>query len=238
MAECVAISWNAAMKTLSHAVVALVLLAAPAFAAPPLPSDPRAAKAVQDYLRAQQAETAKDRQTRVADRMDALANNPASPVLGNPKGDVSIIVFSDYNCPYCKLAEPRLMALMDRDKGVKIVMKEFPILTRASMTASRMALAAHKQGKYRQFHLALMRREGVLDEAGILETARAAGVDVARARREMNGADISDEIIANFNLARGIRAFQTPTYIVGGRILTADSGDIDFAREVAQSRRR
>ena len=226
------------MKTLSHAVIALALLAAPALAAPPLPADPRAAKAVQDYLRAQQAETLKDRQTRVADRMDALANAPGSPVMGNPKGDVTIIVFSDYNCPYCKLAEPRLMALAQRDKGVKIVMKEFPILTRASMTASRMALAAHKQGKYRQFHLALMRREGVLDEAGILETARAAGVDVLRARRDMNGADISGEIIANFNLARGIRAFQTPTYIVGGRILIADSGDIDFAREVAQARRR
>ena len=226
------------MKALSYAVIALALLAAPALAAPPLPADPRAAKAVQDYLRAQQAETLKDRQTRVADRMDALANAPGSPVMGNPKGDVTIIVFSDYNCPYCKLAEPRLMALAQRDKGVKIVMKEFPILTRASMTASRMALAAHKQGKYNPFHLALMRREGVLDEAGIFETARAAGIDLARARRDMNGADISGEIIANFNLARGIRAFQTPTYIVGGRILTADSGDIDFAREVAQARRR
>ena len=226
------------MKMLSKALIVAALLAAPAFAAPPLPSDPRAAKAVQDYLRAQQAETLKDRQTRVADRLDALANTPGSPVLGNAKGDVTIIVFSDYNCPYCKLAEPRLMNLIEADKRVKIVMKEFPILTRASMTASRMALAAHKQGKYRQFHLALMRREGVLDEAGILETARTAGVDLARARRDMNGADISGEIIANFNLARGIRAFQTPTYIVGGRILIADSGDIDFAREVAQARRR
>lgn len=226
------------MSQLTRSCIAFLFLAAPAFAAPPLPADPRAAKAVQDYLRAQQAEAVKDRQTRVADRMDALANTPASPVLGNPKGDVSIIVFSDYNCPYCKLAEPRLMALADRDKNIRIVMKEFPILTRASMTASRMALAAHKQGKYRAFHTALMRREGVLDEAGILETARTTGLDLARARREMNNADISDEIIANFNLARGIRAFQTPTYIVGGRILTADSGDIDFAREVALSRRK
>ncbi len=226
------------MKNLLQAVIALALLAAPAFAAPPLPADPRAAKAVQDYLRAQQAETIKDRQTRVADRMDALANTPASPVMGNAKGDVTIIVFSDYNCPYCKLAEPRLIALAQRDKGIRIVMKEFPILTRASMTASRMALAAHKQGKYPAFHMALMRREGVLDEAGIFETARATGIDIPRARREMNAADISDEIIANFNLARGIRAFQTPTYIVGGRILTADSGDIDFAREVALARRR
>ncbi len=231
------------MKTLSHAVIALALLAAPAllspvWAAPPLPSDPRAAKAVQDYLRAQQAEAARDRDQRVADRMDALANTPASPVLGNPKGDVSIIVFSDYNCPYCKLAEPRLMALIAADKGVKIVMKEFPILTRASMTASRMALAAHKQGKYRPFHLALMRREGVLDDAGIFETARATGLDMARARRDMQAPDVSDEIIANFNLARGIRAFQTPTYIVGGRILNSDSANINFAQEVAAARRR
>lgn len=216
----------------------LAALTLPAFAAPPLPSDPRAARAVQDYLRAMQAETQRDRDTRVADRMDALSRNPASPVMGNPRGDVTIIVFSDYACPYCKLAEPRLMALAAADKGVRIVMKEYPILTRPSMIASRMALAAHKQGKYRQFHLALMRREGALDEAGIVETARAAGLDMPRARRDMMAPDVSDEIIANFNLARGIRAFQTPTYIVGGRILSADSGDIDFAREVMQARRR
>jgi protein-disulfide isomerase len=228
-------------RTLCPPFLALLFAAAltlPAFAAPPLPSEPRAARAVQDYLRAMQAETQRDRDTRVADRMDGLSNNPASPVLGNPKGDVTIIVFSDYACPYCKQAEPRLMALTAADKGVRIVMKEYPILTRPSMIASRMALAAHKQGKYRAFHLALMRREGALDEAGIVETARAAGVDVPRARRDMMAPDVSDEIIANFNLARGIRAFQTPTYIVGGRILTADSGDIDFAREVAQARRR
>ena len=226
------------MKALTRSFVLLLLLAAPAFAAPPLPSDPRAAQAVQNYLKAMQAETARDRDQRVADRMDALASNPASPVLGNPKGNVTIIVFSDYACPYCKLAEPRLMALAAADKGVKIVMKEFPILTRASMIASRMALAAHKQGKYRQFHLALMRREGALNEAGIMETARAAGLDVPRARRDMIASDVSDEIIANFNLARGIRAFQTPTYIVGGRILASDSANIDFAREVAAARRR
>ncbi|HEX2760776.1 MAG TPA: DsbA family protein, partial [Rhizomicrobium sp.] len=138
----------------------------------------------------------------------------------------------------CKAAEPRLMALVNADKRIKLVMKEFPILTRASMTASRMALAANKQGKYRQFHLALMRREGVLDEAAILETARAVGLDIARARRDMLSPEVSDEIIANFNLARGIRAFQTPAYIIDGHILTADSANIDFQREVAAARVR
>ncbi|HTC83271.1 MAG TPA: DsbA family protein [Rhizomicrobium sp.] len=199
-----------------------------------LPADPRAAKAVRDYLRQQQAEEAKDRDERVAARIDALTANPGSPVLANPQGDITIVEFFDYTCPYCKAAEPRLMRLVDSDKRVKLVMKEFPILTHASLIASRMALAAAKQGKYRAFHLALMRRDGVLDEAGILETAKAVGVDVARARRDMVAQDVTDEIIANFNLARGIRVFQTPAYIVGAHLVTGDSADINFAKEVAR----
>lgn len=229
------------MTALPRTIPVLMLLAvltAPVFAAPPLPSDPRAARAVQDYLRQMQAEESRARDQRAADRIEALANNPASPVLANPKGDITIVEFSDYACPYCKAAEPRLMALVNSDKRVKLVMKEYPILTRASMTASRMALAANKQGKYRQFHLALMRLEGALDEAAIFETARAVGLDLGRAKRDMLSADVSDEIIANFNLARGIRAFQTPTYIVDGHILTADSANIDFVREVAAARAR
>lgn len=220
------------------ALMLLALLTVPVLAAPPLPADPRAARAVADYLRQMQAEESRGRDQRAADRIEALANNPASPVLANPKGDITIVEFSDYACPYCKAAEPRLMALVGADKRIKLVMKEFPILTNASMTASRMALAANKQGRYRQFHLALMRREGVLDEAAIFETARAAGLDIARARRDMLSPEVSDEIIANFNLARGIRAFQTPTYIIDGHILTADSANIDFQREVAAARAR
>jgi protein-disulfide isomerase len=191
---------------------------------------------VQDYVRQQHAEESRDRDERVAARLDALTSNPGSPVLANPQGDITIVEFFDYTCPYCKAAEPRLMRLVDDDKRVKLVTKEFPILTRASMIASRMALAAAKQGKYRAFHLALMRRDGALDEAGILETAKAVGLDVARARRDMNAPEVSDEIIANFNLARGIRVFQTPAYIVGAHMVTGDSGDINFAREVARAK--
>jgi len=126
---------------------------------------------------------------------------------------------------------------VDKDKRVKLVMKEFPILTKASAIASRAALASVRQGKYRQFHLALMRRDGVLDEAGIFETARAVGLDGARLRRDMAAPEVNEEIIANFNLARGIRVFQTPAYIVGGHFVTGDSADIDFAKELARTKR-
>lgn len=218
-------------------IVCASLLVVPVMAAPPLPADPRAAGAVRDYLRQVQAAESKDRDDRIAARLEALENNPTSPVLANPQGIVTIIEFFDYTCPYCKAAEPRLMRLVDQDKRIKLVMKEFPILTKASAIASRAALASAKQGKYRAFHLALMRREGVLDEAGIFETARAVGLDAVRLRRDMAAPDVADEIIANFNLARGIRVFQTPAYIVGGHFVTGDSADIDFAREVARAKR-
>ena len=223
---------------LRMAFLALAMaVATVAAAAAPLPADPRAARAVQDYLRQQQAEESRDRDERVAAHIDDLANNAGSPVLANPKGDITIVEFFDYTCPYCKAAEPRLMRLVDGDKRVKLVTKEFPILTPASMIASRMALAAAKQGKYRAFHLALMRREGFLDEAGIVETAKVVGVDVNRARRDMAAPDVTGEIIANFNLARAIRVFQTPAYIVGNHLVTGDSADINFAMEVARAKK-
>jgi len=214
-----------------------ILLVSPVLAAPPLPPDARAARAVQDYLRQQQVEQNKDRDERVAARLDALENNPGSPAIANPQGFITIVAFFDYTCPYCKAAEPRLMRLVDKDKRVKLVMKEFPILTKASLIASRAALASVRQGKYRQFHLALMHRDGVLDEAGIFETARAVGLDVGRLRRDMTAPEVNEEIIANFNLARGIRVFQTPAYIVGGHFVTGDSADIDFAKELARAKR-
>ena len=217
-------------------VLCLLALLGVAQAAPLLPADPRAAKAVQDYLRQQKEEQGRDQDERVAARIGALADNPSSPVIANPQGDITIVEFFDYTCPYCKAAEPRLMRLVDGDKRVKLVMKEFPILTKASLIASRMALAAAKQGKYRAFHLAMMRREGLWGEAEVMETAKAVGVDVGRARRDMVAPDVTDEIIANFNLARGIRVFQTPAYIVGTHLVTGDSADINFAREVARAK--
>jgi protein-disulfide isomerase len=212
-----------------------VLLAGVAFAAPPLPTDPRAARTVQDYVAKMRAEENADRAERIAARLDALENNPGSPVLANPQGFITIVAFFDYACPYCKAAEPRLMRLVDKDKRIKLVMKEFPILTKGSMIAARAGLAAAKQGKYRAFHIAMMRHESVLDEAGIFETARVAGLDGNRLRRDMAAPDVTEEIIANFNLARGIRVFQTPAYIVGGHFVIGDSADIDFSREVTRA---
>ena len=198
----------------------------------------RIEQAVRAYASKMTADEENDRDQRAANNAAALSENPSSPTLGNPKGDVAIVEFFDYACPYCKAVEPRLEAVLKSDKRVKLVLKEFPILTPASMIAARMALASVKQGKYREFHLALMRFMGQLQTSDITDTAKSVELDVDRLRKDMYATDVTDEIIANFNLARAIRAFQTPTFIVGGRILTGASAEIDFPKVVTSARAR
>jgi protein-disulfide isomerase len=172
----------------------------------------------------------------VSQKAAALVGDPHSPVIGNPHANVAIVEFFDYACPYCKAAEPRLEALVKTDKGTKLILKEFPILTSESMIASKAALASVRQGKYAQFHDALMNYKGRLESSVIFDTAKSAGLDVARLRKDMAAPEITDEIIANFNLARSLRIFQTPGFIVGNHILTGPSADIDFPKAVAAAR--
>jgi len=192
---------------------------------------------------AQQMEAARqaDVNTRIAARWDLLSGDTSAPVIGNPNAPITIVEFFDYTCPYCKAAEPRLEALLKRDRNVKLVLKEFPILQPVSLVASRAALAANNQGKYPAFHQAMMRFEGRLTEDDVFAMAKAAKLDIVRLKRDMNAPEVSDQIISVFNQARGIRVFQTPAYIVGGpkgaHILSSDSASIDFAKEVAAARR-
>jgi protein-disulfide isomerase len=192
--------------------------------------------AVQAYVKKLQAEQEKDIDQRVVGQTTALLRDPATPVIGNPQGDVAVIEFFDYTCPYCKAVEPRLQKLLKDDKRVKLVLKEFPILTPESLIAAKAALASVKQGKYQQYHQALIGFRGRLETDVIFDTAKNVGLDVDRLRKDMEAPQITDEIIANFNLARSLRIFETPGFIVGGHMLTGPSAEIDFPKVVAAAR--
>jgi protein-disulfide isomerase len=217
-------------------VAALILLGVCASAAAQPAAD--VARIEQAYARKLAAQQQQDIDQRIVVRAEALNNAPASPVLGNSAGDVVIVEFFDYACPYCKAVEPRLEALLKSDRKVKLVLKEFPILTPQSMIATRAALASVRQGKYRSFHQAMMNFRGQLLASDIFDMAKGAGLDLTRLRRDMAAPEISDEIIANFNLARGIRAFQTPTFIVGNHEMGDNSAEINFPKAVAVARGR
>ena len=202
------------------------------------------AAAAQDLMTLQRIEMARqaDINQRVAAQIDKLAADPGAPVIGNPRADTTIVEFFDYTCPYCKAVEPRLAALVARDPHLKLVLKEYPILHPVSLVATRAALASVKQGKYKPFHQAMMRFEGQLTDADVFDMAKAAGLDMARLKRDMVAPDVSDQIISVFNQARAIRIFQTPAFIVAGprgaHILGSESASLDFAREVAVARGR
>jgi protein-disulfide isomerase len=165
-----------------------------------------------------------------------LQGDPNSPVLGNPQGDAVIVEFFDYDCPYCKAVEPRLEQALAADRHAKLILKEFPILTPESLVAARAALASMRQHKYRQFHEALMAYRGPWGEDVIFSTATRVGLNLARLRRDMASPSIDSELIANFNLARALRIFQTPGFIVGSHILTGPSAQIDFPAAISATR--
>jgi protein-disulfide isomerase len=229
------------MSIARHFLAASILLAAFGASGAVAQSADRA-RIEQAYAARLEVERRADIDQRIAARWPALAQDPAMPTIGSPNADVTIVEFSDYNCPYCKAMEPRLAALLKADRKVKLVMVEFPILTPASMTGTRAALAAMKQGKYAQFHQALMRFEGNVTDADVFDVAKSVGLDVARLKKDMAAPQVSDRIIANYNLARGIRVVQTPAVIVGGpagvHVMGSESAAIDFPRAVATARRR
>lgn len=230
------------MKSQFAAILAIgVAVAQTAFAANtdyPGGEDKRIEQAVNAYAARLQADQNRARDELVAHNENALLNDPHTPVIGDPKGDVAMVEFFDYACPYCKAVEPRLEAFLKSDRRVKLVVKEFPILTPESLVAAKASLASMKQGKYRQFHQALMMFRGRLQEPVIFETAKGVGLDVDRLRKDMQSTEIADELIANFNLARAIRAFDTPTFIVGNHVLTEPSAEIDFPKVAAAARQK
>jgi protein-disulfide isomerase len=167
----------------------------------------------------------------------ALQDDHDTPVLGDPHGDVTIVEFFDYACSYCKVVEPRLQSALRSDPHVKLVLKEFPILTPESLIAARASLASRRQHKYQEFHQALMAYRGPWEEEAIFSTAKSVGLNIERLRHDMAAPGIANEIIETFNLARSLRIFQTPAFIVGDHILTGPSAQIDFPAVIGEARR-
>jgi len=150
---------------------------------------------------------------------DEVFNDPRSPFAGNPKGDVTLVEFFDYRCPYCKQVEPALEKLIGEDRQLRFVFKEFPVLGPESETAARVALAARKQGKYDAFHRAMMAATGRIDEVVIFKVAASAGFDVDKARQDMKSPEVEQELKANLALGRALDLDGTPSFIIGDTIV-------------------
>jgi protein-disulfide isomerase len=142
-----------------------------------------------------------------------------SPVVGNAKGDVTVIEFFDYNCPYCKKAYHEVVQLVDKDKQVKLILKEFPILSKGSEEAAKVALAAKMQGKYWEFHRAMQEAQGQSNEAAALRVAEKVGLDMNRLRKDMASPEVKKEIDDTRALATKLGIQGTPHFLIGDRVI-------------------
>jgi protein-disulfide isomerase len=176
-------------------------------------------EAMQVLQARQQAAESSEAEAVLAARADEVFHDPMAPVTGNPDGDVTLVEFFDYNCPYCRRVAPVVAAAEAADPQLRIVYKEFPVLGPDPVFAARTALAAHHQGLYFAFHEALMQAGGRAGEDSVLAAAEGVGLDVERLKSDMKDPEIQAAIDRNLALAEALRITGTPGFVVGRRIL-------------------
>lgn len=172
----------------------------------------------------------------IADNAEALLRDPADPVLGNPRGDVTIVEFFDARCGYCKQLHPVMEQLLRKDRDLRLVPKDIPILGPNSVLASRALLAAQRQGKYGELFDALLKLRADATEAAVRAEAERVGLDWARLRRDMDDPAVTRRIEANLRLARSLGVEGTPALVIGEALVP---GAVDLAaleRLVAEAR--
>jgi protein-disulfide isomerase len=163
---------------------------------------------------AQQAETA---QKTIIERKSDIFRAKADFALGDPKSDVTIVEFSDYNCGWCKKAVDEVSKLNKADPKVRIVMKEFPIFGENSQFAAKAAMASIKQGKYWEYHVALMKERQVTKD-NALKIAEKVGLDVKKLEADMTDPAIEAALKKNAEIAQALGIEGTPGFIIDTKV--------------------
>lgn len=156
-------------------------------------------------------------------------------VGGNPRGDVSVAIYMDYACGYCRASLPEIDALVASDPGVRLVYHELPILSAESRTAAGWALAAAQQGKFLPFHAALF-ASGRPNDATIAAAAAKAGLDVARARTAAASPQVAAALDENLKTAGALGMTGTPAWVIGNRVISGAIGQEQLADAVKAAR--
>lgn len=191
-----------------------------------------------DAVDAYQKKNIADRQAEALQRNhDELFRDENSPVLGNPKGDVTIIEFFDYNCHYCKDVYAMLVKLTDEDKNLKVIFKDFPILGPTSQTSAKWALAAHRQKKYFEFHKAMMDHRGPLKNEDIEKAATSVGLDMGAARSYVDGTAVMMQLERNKALAAQMSINGTPYFVLNDETFSGVP-EIDEMKERIAAKRK
>ena len=162
------------------------------------------------------AQSALGQQADVSKEM--ILNDPAAPTSGNPRGDVTIVTFLDYNCPFCKKAAPDLDRAVKEDGKIRLVYKDWPVIRPTSIDGATMALAAKYQDKYDIAHHALMAIPGAgISKEQMRKALQAAGIDMRRLDADIRAKSAEIDAIIQRNMAQAdaLGLSGTPTYLIG-----------------------
>lgn len=162
----------------------------------------------------QQAKQMEETRQNISDNSDYLYNS-GSPATGPDDADITIVEFFDYNCGYCKRALNEVQSILDEDKNVRVVFKDMPILSPESMEASKWALASQKQGKYFEFHSALMNFKGAKNEAAYKKIAKDLNLDVKQLEKDKESEEVIAKIDKNLEMSTKLGIRGTPAFIIG-----------------------
>lgn len=192
-------------------------------------------ESIENYREKQREDQLKQAQGAIEDNIAKLTSADA-PSIGPADADVTIVEFFDYNCGYCKRVLPDIQAILDKDPKVRFVFKEMPILGPTSLSAAKWALAANKQGKYFEYHAALMDFRGPKEEAQLSKIAEDLGLDVEQMKADANSAEIQSEIDEDMGLARDIGISGTPAFIIGKTLYPGYVGEDGLLSGIAEAR--
>ena len=164
--------------------------------------------------------------------------DPDGPVLGNPKGDVTIVEYLDYQCPYCKANHPMISKIVAADGNLRLVMKDWPIFGPPSIRATQLALGSVDLGKYKLANEALMKTQSPLNDEKIEAALASVGIDVAEAAAAFskNAAKWNGLLMRNEFQAQQFQLPGTPAYIVGTEIYPGVIQEEDLRKAIAKAR--
>ena len=168
--------------------------------------------------------------------MVTLHKDSGDPILGNPEGGFTIYEFTDYNCGYCKRVFQPLQELIAGDDDIRLVVKEFPILSQTSVLAAQAGIAAQAQGVFPDFHAAMMTARGAITMDSIIDAAQSAGADIDRLQADMNSPVTAAIIDRTRAAAQALQISGTPGLVIGSQVIPG-AIDLEQMREIIAAER-
>jgi len=197
-------------------------------------------EAMSELNKRQATAEAEKHEASITQNAEAIFNSPRGVTLGNKDGDVTFVEFFDYNCGYCKRAMSDMLDLLKSDPKLKVVLKEFPVLSQGSVEAAQVAVAARMQDptgkKYLDFHQKLLGGRGQADKARAMAAAKDAGFDTAKLEKDMASPEAKATIEENFKLAEAMGMNGTPSYVIGKQIVVGAVGLEGLKEKISTAR--